>query len=181
MTDKGKGWYGESERHSKAAMKASEGRFRSAMRTLRSGVGTTLGLAGKTVMLPMRGLGYLGRQASGTRRNVGRAWDYLTFDNLLPPSLVGLGQWVIETTPKVFGVRDTKPWQQVGAAVTVALVALLATVLSGGLLIGVLIAVGLLALAGVVRHVPAVNEKWNAMTAVLPIKDDYDVPRWRRD
>lgn len=181
MSDKGKGWYGESERHSKAAKKASAGRVRSAMRMVRSGIGRTLGLAGKTLMLPLTALGYLGNQASGTRRNLGRAWDYLTFDNLLPPSVVDLGQWAIETTPKVFGVRDTTPWQQVGAAVTVALVALLATVLSGGLLIGVLIVVGLFAVAGVVRHVPAVNQKWNAVTGVLPIKNDYDVPRWRRD
>lgn len=172
--DKGRGWYGEPERHAKAAKKANEGRLRRAARGVAGVVGTVLSI-------PMMLLGFLGRQAAGTWRNLGKAWNYLTFDNILPPSIRDLIQWIIETIPKLFGIRGTKPWQQVAAASMVILFALLATVLSGGLLIGTVIIVGFFAFVGIVRHVPWFNEKWNQATGVLPIKRDYDVPRWRRD
>lgn len=171
---KGRGWYGESERHAKAAKKANEGRLRRGLRAVKSGVGML-------VRLPMQALGFLGTQLSGTWRNLGRAWNYLTFDNVLPPSIRDLFQWIIETIPKVFGVRGTKPWQQLGAAAMVIVFALLATVLSGGLLIGTVIIVGFFALVAIVRHVPWVNDQWESATGLLPIKNDYDVPRWRRD
>lgn len=172
--DKGRGWYGESERHAKAAKKAGEGRLRSTIRTVGSTVGAVL-------RLPMTALGFVGAQLSGTRRNLGQAWNYLTFDNILPPSIRDLFQWMIETVPKVFGIRDTKPWQQFGAAAMVIVFALLATFFSGGLLIGTVVIVAFFGLVGIVRHVPWVNEKWNQGTGLLPIKNDYDVPRWRRD
>lgn len=172
--DDGRGWYGESERHAKAAKKANQGRIRSAYRGLAGAVKTVLAI-------PMALLGFLGRQARGTWRNFGRAWNYMTFDNVMPPSVVSLIQWFIETIPKLFGIRDTTPWQQVGAAATVIGAALLATVLSGGLLIGTVIIVTFFGFVGVIRHVPWFNDKWERATGTLPIKNDYDVPRWRRD
>jgi len=131
--------------------------------------------------LPVRGFRFLVYQARGTRRNVGRGWDYLTFDNILPPSLVGLGQWLIETMPKLAGIRSTTPWQQVGAALSVIGFAFLAAFLSGGWLIGTVVIVAALGSIGIIRFVPAVNDKWEEWTAALPIKRDYDVPRWKRD
>lgn len=174
MSDKGRGWYGESERHAEAAKDGSTSRVRRAGSAIRSGVMLLL-------TLPLTGLGFLRRQAAGTWSNLGKAWDYATFDNLLPPSITSTIQWFIETIPKLLGLRDSEPWEQVGAAVTVIGVALLATVLSGGLLIGTVVVVGFFGLAGVVRLVPFVNEKWTDARAALPVKDDYDVPRWRRD
>lgn len=124
---------------------------------------------------------WAGRQLRGTWRNLGRAWDNLTFDRLLPPSIVDTIQFGIETIPKLFGLRDTRPWQQVGAAITLVGVALLATVLSGGFLIATLVVVLALGLVGVVRLVPVVNDQWRGFRDALPIKDDYDLARWRRD
>lgn len=131
--------------------------------------------------LPVRGFRFLLEQARGTWSNAGRGWDYLTFDNLLPPSITGTIQWFIETMPKLLGLRSTKPWQQVGAAMSVIGVALLATVLTGGFLIATVVIVAGLGSMGVIRFVPAVNEKWNEWRAAMPVKDDYDVPRWKRD
>lgn len=155
--------------------------LQSGLGTARRGVGAVARLGGRLLMLPVGGLRFLARQASGTRRNAGRAWDYLTFDNLLPPSIVDLGQWGIETLPKLLGIRDTSPWQQLGAAITVIGVAFLATVLSGGLLIGTVVVVAGFGLIGLARFIPVVNDGWNGWTEALPIKRDYDVPRWKRD
>jgi len=148
---------------------------------LREVLGRAASLLWMLLGLPVRGFRFLVDQARGTRRNAGRAWDYLTFDNILPPSLVDLGQWLIETFPKLLGIRSTSPWQQVGAALSVIGFALLATFLSGGWLIGTVVIVAALGSVGIVRFVPAVNDKWEEWTAALPIKRDYDVPRWKRD
>ncbi len=148
---------------------------------LRGGLGRAASLLWMVVLLPLRGLRLLVDQARGTRRNIGRGWDYLTFDNILPPSLVDLGQWLIETFPKLLGIRSTSPWQQVGAALSVIGFAFLAAFLSGGWLIGTVVIVAAFGSIGLVRFVPAVNDKWEAWTAALPIKRDYDVPRWKRD
>lgn len=181
MSGDGRGWHGEPERHSKAAKKASDGRVRTTLRIVREGVGSVVSGLWMVLTLPVAGIRVLSRQASGTWRNIGRAWSYLTFDNVLPPSLVGLGQWTIETLPKLFGVRGTTPWQQVGAAATFIGVALLATFLSGGLLIGAVVLAAGFGLIGVWRHIPWIDDRWQGFTALLPIKRDYDVPRWKRD
>lgn len=149
--------------------------------TVRTAVGQTWQLLMFLVSLPFRGLGVLFRQARGTRRNAGRAWDYLTFDNILPPSVTDLIQWIIDTVPRAFGVRGWKPWHQIGASITLLLVAVFSTALTGGVLIGTVVFAGILLSIGVGRLVPAVNDEWNEWTAALPIKTDYDVPRWRRD
>jgi len=149
--------------------------------TLRKGLSRLDSLFWMLLMLPVQGLRFLGAQARGTWQNLGRGWDYLTFDNILPPSITGTIQWFIETIPKLLGIRSTSPWQQVGAAVSVIGFALLATVLSGGWLIGTVVIVAGLGSIGFVRVVPAVNDKWNEWGAALPIKNDYDVPRWKRD
>lgn len=154
-------------------------------RAVRSRLGRGLARLGMLIVmlvsLPLRGTRYLLGQARGTWLNLNRGWNYLTFDNILPPSLTGLGQWIIETTPKLLGLRNTKPWQQVAAALSVIGVALLATFLTGGFLIATVIIVAALGSIGIARHIPDANEKWNEWTAALPIKNDYDVPRWRRD
>ncbi len=68
-----------------------------------------------------------------------------------------------------------------GAALSVIGFAFLAAFLSGGWLIGTVVIVAALGSVGIVRFVPAVNDKWEEWTAALPIKNDYDVPRWKRD
>lgn len=148
---------------------------------LRMGLRRIVGLAAMIFTLPLRGARFLLDQARGTRQNADRGWDYLTFDAMLPPSITGTIQWFIETIPKLLGLRSTKPWQQVGAALSVIGVAILATVLSGGFLIATVVIVAGLGSMGLVRFVPAVNDRWNKWRAALPVRDDYDVPRWKRD
>ncbi len=170
----GRGWYGDEERHREAAEKAQ-----------RSRIGMVISRLWMLVMflvsLPLRGLRFLVGQARGTWRNTGRAWDYLTFDNMLPPSITSTIQWFIETIPKLLGIRGTKPWQQVGAALSLIGFALLATFLTGGWLIGTVIIVAGLGSIGLVRLVPAVNDQYEEWTSQLPIKRDYDIARWKRD
>jgi len=135
MTDKGRGWYGDSKRHAEAAKKANEGRLRTAWRSIKGAAGV---LANGVRMLgagARRAGGFFRRQVTGTRRNLGRAWEYLTFDELLPPSI------------------------RVGTVIIV-------------------IALGSI---GVARLIPAVNEEYGEWIAALPIKNDYDLPRWKRD
>jgi hypothetical protein len=178
MTDgKGRGWYGDEEGHREAAKQAQQ----ESQSRLRDFTTQTWTLLVFMVALPFRGLAVLVKQARGTWQNTERGWDYLTFDNMLPPSIVGTIQWFIETIPKLFGLRDTKPWQQVGAALSLIGFALLATFLSGGWLIGTVVIVAALGSFGIVRFVPAVNDRWQAWRAALPVKDDYDVARWKRD
>ncbi|WP_324662407.1 hypothetical protein [Haloarcula sediminis] len=173
--------YDGAKKRGNRVRQSTGGWLRRGMMALRSGLGRLWGLVLALLLAPFRLLGFGTRQVRGTRDNVGRAWNYLTFDNVLPPSLTGLIQWFIETIPKVFGVRDTTPWQQLGAAMTVIIFAIIGTVASGGLLIGIVIGVGVLGLIGLARHVPAVNQGWNRITGKLPIRRDYDVPRWKRD
>jgi len=148
---------------------------------LKDGLGRLASMLWMLVMLIPRGFGFLVGQARGTWDNAGRGWDYLTFDNLLPPSITGTIQWFIETIPKLLGLRDTKPWQQIGAAASLIGFALLATFLSGGWLIGTVVIVAALGSVGAVRFVPAVNDQYEEWRAALPIKNDYDLPRWKRD
>ena len=181
MSDKGRGWYGDSKRHAEAAKKANEGRLRSAWRALKGGAGA---LGSGVRMLgtgTRRAGGFFRRQVVGTRRNLGRAWDYLTVDELLPPSIRDMIQWTIEIIPKLLGIRGATPWQQIGAAISVIGFALLASFLTGGALIGTVIIVIALGSIGVARLIPAVNDEYGEWIAALPVKNDYDLPRWKRD
>ena len=148
---------------------------------LKEGLGWLASMLWMLVMLVPRGFQFLVGQARGTWDNAGRGWDYLTFDNILPPSITGTIQWFIETIPKLLGLRDTTPWQQIGAAASLIGFALLATFLTGGWLIGTVVIVAALGSVGIVRFVPAVNDQYQEWRAALPIKNDYDVPRWKRD
>ncbi len=148
---------------------------------LRDGLERLASMLWMLVMLIPRGFQFLVGQARGTWDNTGRGWDYLTFDNLLPPSITGTIQWFIETIPKLLGLRDTKPWQQIGAAASLIGFALLATFLTGGWLIGTVVIVAALGSVGAVRFIPAVNDQYKEWRAALPIKNDYDLPRWKRD
>lgn len=158
---------------------------REMLRSARQSAGSALGYVGKGLRgmgSRLRGAGsFVRRQISGTRRNLGRAWAYLTVDEILPPSIRGTIQWFIETIPKLLGIRSTTPWQQIGAAASVIGVALLATFLTGGLLIGTVAIVLGFGAIGAARLVPAFNERYSDWAAALPIKNDYDVPRWKRD
>lgn len=153
-------------------------RLSAGWRSAKGVVGSGFRIVGSGVR---RAGGVLRRQASGTRRNLGRAWGYLTVDRLLPPSIRSTIQWFIETIPKLLGIRSTSPWQQIGASASVIGVALLATFLTGGVLIGTVAIVLGFGAIGAARLVPAVNEKYSEWAAALPIKSDYDLPRWKRD
>lgn len=148
---------------------------------LKDGLSRVASVIWMLLMLPVQGFQFLVVQVRGTWDNVGRAWDYLTFDNMLPKSIVDMVQWLVETIPKLLGIRSTTPWQQIGAAASLIGFALLATFLSGGLLIGAVVIVAGLGSIGIVRLVPAVNGKYEEWRAALPIKNDYDIPRWKRD
>jgi len=90
-------------------------------------------------------------------------------------------QWTIEIIPKLLGIRGATPWQQIGAAISVIGFALLASFLTGGALIGTVVIVIGLGSIGVARLIPAVNDEYGEWIAALPIKNDYDLPRWKRD
>ncbi len=153
-------------------------RLSASWRSVRGAIGSGLRVAASGTR---RFGGFLRRQVSGTRRNLGRAWNYLTFDRLLPPSIRDMIQWTIEMIPKLLGIRSTTPWQQIGASISIVGFALLATFLTGGLLIGTVAVVLGLGAIGVARLVPAVDEEYSEWMAALPIKRDYDLPRWKRD
>jgi len=153
-------------------------RLRAGWRTVRGVIGGGFRMVGSGAR---RAGGFLRRQVTGTRENLGRAWNYLTFDELLPPSIRDMIQWTIETIPKLLGIRGTTPWQQIGASISVIGFALLATFLTGGVLIGTVVVVLGFFSIGVIRLIPAVNEGYGEWRAALPIKNDYDLPRWKRD
>ena len=156
MTDgQGRGWYGDPEGHREAVKKSQRSRAGQVLVQLKR-VGMLL------LLLPVRGIRFLGQQARGTWSNLGRGWDYLTFDNMLPPSIVGTIQWFIETIPKLLGIRGTKPWQQVGAALSLIGFALLAT--AEALRIGEL---GLLGIAGIVFGGPIFSVAFGGSIALV--------------
>lgn len=124
---------------------------------------------------------WVAKQANGTVANAERTWQYATLDRMLPPSIVDLIQWGIETTPEALGIRNVKPWQMITGATTVAGVAFVSAFFTGPIGIAAYVTAAVLFMIGVARLVPAINERWNAATSMLPIKDDYNVPRWSRD
>lgn len=153
-------------------------RLRAGLRSMGGVIGSGFRILGSGAR---RAGGFIRRQVSGTRENLGRAWDYLTFDELLPPSIRDMLQWTIEMVPKLLGIRSTTPWQQIGASISIIGFALLATFLTGGLLIGTVAIVLGFGAIGIARLIPAVNEEYSEWMAALPIKRDYDIPRWKRD
>lgn len=142
--------------------------------------GTKKGL--KNVAGGARGVsGFLWRQTKGTYRRTRNFAGWVTLDRVIPEGIAGTIQEVIELIPQAFGVRGTPQPAQFGAVVTLLILAIAATFLSGGLLIGTVIVLGGLLLASLIRLNPTANRLWLRATDRLPIKRDYDIIGWERD
>lgn len=174
MPDKGRGWYGDEERHREAAKQANQGRVGAALHTL-------MMLVTVPVSLIRTGGRVLVAQLTATARRSRVFLGYITLDRLLPSGIAGAIQEVIELTPKALGVRNTPRTKQFSAAVILGILAYFATFLTGGLLIGVAVFLTVMVLVAIARNVPAIDSGWSEWTAALGLKNDYDLPGWRRD
>lgn len=128
----------------------------------------------------MAGLSWVWGQIVDAGRNTVALFDYLTFDRILPPSLVDTIQFYIEAVPAALGLRGVSRERMVSAIVTLGILAVLSTVLTLGLTVAVLVALTFLLVLGLLRLFPAVNRAWKRSTGGL-VRDDYDLPRWKRD
>lgn len=112
------------------------------------------------------------------------AWAYVRdwhLDDVLPPSIRDLLNWIFGIIPRAFGVRDTSPRSQINANLILIVFTLISAVPSlGTTLIILALWVPLLAI-GIIRWLPAFNELWTRFRAALPLKDDYDIPGWRSE
>lgn len=133
------------------------------------------------LMLPFVGAAFAWRQVRGTGESIVGFYRWLQIDYVLPPAIRDTVQWTIQIIPEAMGLRDTSKYRQVSSAVVVLAVAFLSTLLTGGLAIAIYVGAAVLLGIGLGRFVPAVNKGWKGFRERLPVKDDYDVPRWSRE
>jgi len=120
-------------------------------------------------------------QARGTWTNIVGFYRWFQFDYVLPPAIVSTLQWLFEKTPKMFGLRNTDSYWQVAASMVLILVAISSAILTWGLTIATVGVAGLFLLIGFLRFIPVFNSAWRTGRNRIPVRDDYDIPRWERD
>lgn len=147
----------------------------------RSILGSVRSVVGFFLSLVTGGLSFLGRQATGTWRRTRAFLGWLSFDRLMPSGLAATIQEVIVRTVQALGIRGTSRQQQFASAVILGVFAYGATLLTGGLLIGVALFLTLLVFTALARNNPWFNKQWKAGTSKLPVKNDYDLKGWSRD
>jgi len=103
------------------------------------------------------------------------------FDDVLPPSVIRTINWVLGLLPKALGVRNTTPRTQINANIVFIFFWGSISILSLGLTAPVILIHLILLTIGVLRWMPAFGELWNGFRSRLPIKSDYDIPRWRSE
>lgn len=122
-------------------------------------------------------------QVSGFARSMYAYFAAFAIDDVLPPGLRDLINWVIGMFPRAFGIRGTSRRQQINANLALIAASILSGFLTAGasLLLIVLVWGPLLLFAVVVRGTPAGESWWGWMRRKLPIKRDYDLPLWRSE
>jgi len=133
------------------------------------------------LILPFAAAGFLWRQVRGTGESLVGFYRWVQLDYVLPPAIRGTIQWTIGIVPEAMGLRDTSKYRQVSSAFVLLVVAFLSTLLTGGLAIAIYVTVAVFFGIGLGRFVPAVNRGWKSAREKLPVKDNYDVPRWSRE
>lgn len=133
------------------------------------------------IRAPGQGWRIIRRQAGGTWRNTKALYNWFAFDRILPPGVVGLIQFFIQTVPVALGIRGADSKRQFGSATVLIFLAFLSSVLTYGLTLFVVVFFGIFWLISLFRLVPAFNDGWMDVTGRLPIKRDYDIWRWSRD
>lgn len=133
------------------------------------------------ILAPLKGAAFLWMQVRGTVGSVVGFVRWLQFDYVIPPAIRDTVTWVLRIVPEALGLRDTGRYRQVTSAFVLLVVAFLSTVLTGGLAIAIYVVAALLVGIGLARFVPFINDGWEKARSKLPIKDDYDVPRWSRE
>lgn len=115
---------------------------------------------------------------------VGNIWEFVStvqIDTMLPPSIRDPITWAMGMVPKAFGVRDTTPEEQIKASAVMMLFAILTSLLTFGATLALIAVFGITMWVGIFRWLPAFNEMWRMFRSKLPIKRDYDVPRWKEE
>lgn len=210
MTD-GPGWYGEPERHSEAAMKATETRWETSWRQTKDLTRTlvreaswrqapgllfwllvygTLALTAVGIWLVTRPLVYGWRVLTWSwtqaRGLAGSSYEYFSgfaLDDVLLPSITGTANWLLGLLPQAFGVRDTTRREQINANIVLIAFTVVTSVLSGGATIVVIALLWgpLLLFAWFFRGTPDGESLWRRTRRKLPVKRDYDIPFWRSE
>jgi hypothetical protein len=133
------------------------------------------------VFSPLLVARFLARQASGTWANVVGLYRWFKFDYVLPPAVVSTLQWFFEKTPKMLGLRGTDAKWQIASAGVIVAVAFSSVLLTAGFTLAIMVAAAVFLGIGLLRLVPAFNSAYKAGRSRVPVKDDYDIPRWDRD
>lgn len=118
-----------------------------------------------------------GRQVRGTVSNTRDLVGSFTFDQVLPPSIVGFLATLMGLIPKALGRGTAK--QQVYSSITLILIALIATPFTLGYSIVLALPAVLTLLLGLYRMVPAFNNGFQRIRGNR--LKDRDVPLWKRD
>ncbi|WP_123619170.1 hypothetical protein [Halorubrum sp. CSM-61] len=122
------------------------------------------------------------KQISGLARSTYRYFAEFQFDDVLPPSIRDLINFVFQMIPRAFGLRSTSRREQINANAVLIGVTFLTGFLTGGLA-WTFIAVwaALLLFAWFFRGTPAGESYWRRLRSRFPVADDYDIPFWRSE
>lgn len=124
---------------------------------------------------------WFNRQWTGTVRRTKAMYDWFAFDAVIPPAIADQIQNLWTWTWQATGIRGNSRTSQFRAAVILALLAVLSSIISFGLTLGFVALFGAFAMLALARNVPAIGSAWTSLTNRLGLKQDYDIPRWRRD
>lgn len=114
----------------------------------------------------------------GTYRNFRSLFGSFTFDEALPDGVEGVINEIIYLVPTAIGVRGAK--KQVYASLTLAVLILITSVFSLGISL-ILLVIPMTTLAiGLIRMVPAINERYSSGLDRAGVERNPNVPLWRR-
>lgn len=116
-------------------------------------------------------------QARGTGRNVRDLWRRWQLDDLLPSAIAGFIQELISLIPYALG--RSSAYRQIAASIALIIIAILLTPFTLGWSLVLAIPWAITLTIGLVRLVPAANDRYRRLRGGR--LRDRDIRRWRRD
>lgn len=171
----------KSTRHREAAFSRWENRTDRVQRKTRERAEDAGGVLLTALMLVASPFRWVGHQFIAAGKNLWAFLDWVTLDRVIPEGIAGQIQYLIELVPKSFGLRGTDRNTQISSSVILITLAVLASALTFGLTAAAVVLFGFGLLGGLLRMFPAGNRTWKDARSRLPIRDDYDIPKWERD
>lgn len=156
----------------------------SGLKSIGSGVRSVAAPVARWTIMPFvwadRALRWTWRQLTGIVTGTVEYFQRFHFDDVLPPSIRDLLNYIFFLLPRAFGIRDTTRKEQIDANVVLIAITFLTGFVTGGLAWAIIaVWLVLLAFAWFFRATPAGESYWTRVRDIAP--GNIDIPLWRSD